>query len=485
MEITHKQAVNRMKDLAEEIERLSEKDELSLDQDTQLAEYHVEFEELDSYRSGLEREERLEQTRNIMKTMPGNVHKGDGFDLDPVGEPGSAPEPGGITKNPWDTDSMRSYPFDPETQASEFRSRALSAIEQMPGTTDARREGAANIIEKWDTADAKLARLAIATSSPAYVRAFGKYLKHGPNASSFFTEDEQAAMVRAMSLTNTEGGFLVPFQLDPTVIVTSDGSVNQIRQAARQVIATGDVWNGVSSGEVSFSWDQEAAEVSDDATTFAQPTVAIHKGQGFVPISIEALADEANVTQEVGSLLASGKETQDALAFALGTGTNEPFGIVVALTDGASQIDSITTDVLAIGDVYALDDALPARYRANASWLANRGIYNRVRQFDTAGGAGLWVQLAADVPARLLDRNVFESEDMDGVITALADNKALIYGDFSNFVIADRVGMTVETVPHLFATANNLPTGQRGFLAHYRLGSDSVNDGAFRMLDVT
>ena len=74
---------------------------------------------------------------------------------------------------------------------------------------------------------------------------------------------------------------------------------------------------------------------------------------------------------------------------------------------------------------------------------------------------------------------------MDGVINAGATNNVLIFGDFSNYVIADRVGMTVETIPHLFATANNRPTGQRGFYAFYRLGADSVNDGAFSMLDVT
>ena len=41
-----------------------------------------------------------------------------------------------------------------------------------------------------------------------------------------------------------------------------------------------------------------------------------------------------------------------------------------------------------LADVYTLQGSLPARYRSNASWLANNLIYNKVRQFDTAGGAG-------------------------------------------------------------------------------------------------
>ena len=75
---------------------------------------------------------------------------------------------------------------------------------------------------------------------------------------------------------------------------------------------------------------------------------------------------------------------------------------------------------------------------------------------------------------------------MDGVITALADNLMAIFGDFSNYVIADRVGMTVETIQHLLdGSTPSVPTGQRGVYAYYRVGADSVNDGAFSMLNVT
>jgi predicted phage gp36 major capsid-like protein len=44
--------------------------------------------------------------------------------------------------------------------------------------------------------------------------------------------------------------------------------------------------------------------------------------------------------------------------------------------------------------------------------------------------------------------------------------------------------MNVELVPHLFATANNRPSGQRGFYAWWRVGADSVNDAAFRLMNV-
>jgi HK97 family phage major capsid protein len=73
---------------------------------------------------------------------------------------------------------------------------------------------------------------------------------------------------------------------------------------------------------------------------------------------------------------------------------------------------------------------------------------------------------------------------MDGTITALADNLIAIFGDFSNYVIADRIGMTVEFIPQLFGS-NGRPTGQKGWFAYARHGADSVNDAAFRVLNVT
>jgi HK97 family phage major capsid protein len=474
---TDAKLVNRLKDINDEIARLAEKDTLAADDEVSFAEHSAEFAELEAEQKKLHRDA---QARHIAKAaaVPGRTLNGD-LNTDPFGEVESIETR--IKTNPWDLSEMRVYPNDPKAQTTELRSRAYAAIEQMEGASDDRRQAATKLLDRWDDKQGSISRLVLATSSPDYMSFWAKSLRYGPVAA--FTPEEVAAANRAMSLTDAEGGFLIPFQLDPTVIITDDGSLNQIRQVARQVVATGDVWNGVSSGAVAFSWDAEASEASDDATTFAQPTIPIYKGVGFVPISMEALQDEANVTGAIADLLAFGKNVQDAAAFATGAGTTEPIGIVTALTGGASVVTSVTTDVYAVADLHATKAGLPARYRPNSSWLANDAIYGLTRQF--AEPSGFWADLSGDRPPMLLSKPALESEDMDGTITALADNLVLILGDFSNYVIADRVGMTVETIPHLFATPNNRPSGQRGFYAHYRLGADSVNDGAFSMLNVT
>lgn len=486
MELTYNQAKNRLKDIDEELERLDAKADKTesrtlADEDQKYFDDLVgEAREVNAHVQKLERQQaKLELKRMGVKTNVGRLEGGsDTYDSDPLGEPDSIEE--GRFKNPWDTSEMR-MGLSPDERGTEFRARALTAVEKMQGADDGIRSAATKILERFDDKTGRLAQLALATSSPEYVRAFAK-LANSQGSLGSLAPEEQRAVQRAMSLTDAAGGYLVPFQLDPTVILTSNGSFNQVRQIARTVVATGDVWNGVSAGSVEWSWDAEAAEVSDDSPTFAQPTIPIYKANGFVPISIEAFEDAANVAQEVGTLLAEGKDELESRTFVTGTGIGQPTGIVTALTGTASEVASGTADTFAAADVYALDGALPARHRARASWLANRAIYNLVRRFDTQGGANLWTQLGADVPAQLLGRPVYEAEQMDGTVTAAAVNYLAIFGNFQRYVIADRVGTTVEFIPHLFG-ANRRPTGQRGWFAYYRAGADSVQDSAFRMLN--
>src|SRR5690606_15192496 len=116
-----------------------------------------------------------------------------------------------------DLREVRTFGRPQEEVAVELRARALSAIEKMQGASDNVRQAATRIVERYDDKQSTLARQVLATSSPAYLRAWSKLAR---NHQDLLTEDEKRAVaeVRAMSLTDTAGGFLVPFQLDPVVI---------------------------------------------------------------------------------------------------------------------------------------------------------------------------------------------------------------------------------------------------------------------------
>ncbi|MFZ0713162.1 phage major capsid protein [Mycobacterium sp.] len=111
---------------------------------------------------------------------------------------------------------------------------------------------------------------------------------------------------------------------------------------------------------------------------------------------------------------------------------------------------------------------------------ANLAVLNQLRQLTT-GSQFVFPELRNDQPT-LAGKPVDELSNMDSTLGAGAGNDpVLLYGDFSNFVVSQRIGSAVELIPHLFG-ANRRPTGQRGMYMYARYGSDSVNDAVFRML---
>lgn len=499
MELSHPQAVIRLQDITAELERLGAIESPTPEQEQQFDELTREFGQTDKHRRKLERDAALDRVRSSATAVdrrpsaldlrtergsnePGSQH-GDDYDRDPLLNPDDVRS--GRFRNPWDLSEVRTFSRSREEVTQELRARALCAVEKMSGTNDKVRSAATHVLESFDDVDGSIARMALATSSPEYLRAWSKVAMGRDNLMS---ADEQRALERALSLTDAEGGYLVPFQLDPTLVLTSVGTRNPIREISRKVVATGDVWNGVSASDVVWSWRPEEEEATDDSPAFGPLAIPNHKANGFVPISIEAMGDAQNITAEVGRLLARGKDTLEATALTTGTGVNQPTGIVTALVASAGGVSIVTAagETFALADLYSLDNALSSDFRSGAVYLANRGIYNLVRQFDTQGGANLWERIGADVPNQLLGRPAYEAENMDATWNpaVTGDNYVMIYGDFENYVITDRIGMTVEFIPHLFGPTRRMPTGQRGWYAWYRVGADSVNDNAFRMLNI-
>ena len=382
-----------------------------------------------------------------------------------------------VKQDPFDLSDLR---FD--ASPGEIRSRGLRAIEAGTFAKDDHRERAEHLVRSLDSSVAL--RIA-ATGSEEYERAFAKMLTD-PSGMSL-THDERDAFTRAASLTSNAGGYAVPAIIDPTLILTSDGSANPFRQISRVVSITNDKWRGVSTAGVTAAFAAEASAITEGSPTLAQPTVTAHRAHAQINYSFEIGMDYPGFTSDMLTLLQDAKDTLEATKFAVGAGdgSTEPFGIVTALAGGSSEINVAGSEgVFAAVDLYAMEEALGPRFRTNASWIANKAIYNKVRQFDTAGGASLWERIGAGMPSQLLGYNAYESSAMDGAwdVAATANNYIAVLGDFQNYVIADRIGMSVELVQHVVNGDGKL-TGQRGLLAWWRVGGDSVNDAAFTLLD--
>ena len=324
----------------------------------------------------------------------------------------------------------------------------------------------------------EIAKLVLSTGSPVYRRAFSKLSRSMFNESTAgLTTEERTAL--AIGVTTT-GGFAVPYTLNPTVIPSDNFSVNPFRSIARHVTLTGSTtWQGVSSAGITASFDLEAAEVSDDSPTLAQPTATLRMARAFVRFSMETDDDWAGMQTDIGRLLMDAKNGLEGSEFTTGSGTApHPLGILeTANTAGigtAAFVFTAGTAAFVIGDVYKLENALGPRWRPNASVVGNRATYNAIRQFDTAGGAGLFVNnlqqgLQSNVPipgdlggTRLLGYPTYEDSFMSSNVR---DDRtaSLLIGDFGSLII-DGVGMTIEPVPFMFHTSNNLPLASEGHI---------------------
>lgn len=356
---------------------------------------------------------------------------------------------------------------------------------------------ATRLLEQGPTGQRSIAaRWAAAAGSPAYRSAFAHLLADPERGHLLWNPEEahayrEAAAVnaelqqRSMSTTGANGGYMIPLSLDPAIMLTSDGSNNPLRQLARVVQTTTNAWQGVTSAGATSEWIAEATEVADGSPTLGSPSIPTFKGDSFVPYSFEVGMDAENFLSELSEVLVDSADNLQATAYTTGNGTTAPQGIVTGLAGTASEINSGGTEAIIAADAVTLQNALPARFSGNASWLGHIATLNTFAAFETTNGAVRYPSLQ-DNPPRLLTKRFYECSNMDSSINAAAtaNNYMLIYGDVrAGFIIVDRIGSTLELIPHLMG-ANRRPTGERGALLWFRTGSEVVVPQALRMLDV-
>jgi HK97 family phage major capsid protein len=341
--------------------------------------------------------------------------------------------------------------------------------------------------------DTVTARRILVTENEDYRSAFVKMVTE---VHPILTPEESRAMLawnefRAMGdWTNSAGGYGIPVFIDPSIILTAQESGNPFLQIAKQVTVNTNQWKGVTSAGVSWSFQTEAAAASDNSPTLAQPAIPVHMARGFIPYSIEVGMDYPSFASEMSGLLAAGYDELLVQKFTIGSGTGEPKGILTAISaTSADRVKVTTGGSIGAPDPYNVWKALPQKYRRKASWLMSIGVNNAFRQLGTAN---VYHASTVTLPEEWLDslfnKAVYESTYMPDVTTwtTTAEGQAIV-GDFSNFVIAKNGGMNVELVPQLFqqVTAGSgpaVPTGQRGWFAYARIGSDANNTAGFRLL---
>ena len=345
-----------------------------------------------------------------------------------------------------------------------------------------------------------------AKSDPDYLTAFGKVFGYGDfsRALMSMTDAERHAFARVTAAeeraalatgSGATGGFAVPQLLDPTVVLTNNGAVNPMRLVSRVETGISNKWEGVSSAGVTAQWVAEAVESTDGSPTLAQPDIDAHKANAVVTASIElagqlaaGTGDWARISQEVGRMFTDAKDRLECIAFATGNGSGRPLGIITALSTNTNVDVALDT----AGQINAVDlrntlKALPPRFRANAAWMMSLGTALDIQALGDDKLGNQTGSLRDDPFAwPLLNKPAYENSGFaDFVAGDTGGQNILVAGDWRNYLIYDRLGATVELIPHKFSTGNNMPTGERMWYLYWRTGGGILTANAFVILQNT
>lgn len=352
--------------------------------------------------------------------------------------------------------------------------------------------------EKFD--GSYIARRLLITEADAYRSAFAKYVS-AAGRQIFLTAEENDAVAQLQALENepiyramnenttTAGGFGVPVLIDASVILTSGAADAPILSVCRIEQITSNLWSGVSSAGMTWSYTTEGTEATDNSPTLAQPQVRIHTAKGFMPYSVEVAQDYPAFATEMGKIIDAGYNDLLATKTMTGSGTNEPFGVFVALSNATSVVTPTTDGSFGGEDIFRAWNALPERFRSRSQWVMSVSVQSKIRQFaasQAAVSAYFTIDLTGGVfrindrPVVLTDYAPAFSGSVPGT-TGLAN--ILAVGDWStSYAFVQRAGMSVETIPALLGSSNRFPTGQRGLWAWARNGANIVATNGARMI---
>jgi len=285
------------------------------------------------------------------------------------------------------------------------------------------------------------------------------------------------------------GGYAVPIDFNSRVIERMPGftmirpwafKLTTSRDMVSIPVGTGGDDQYTSAVRVTWVDETPTAGQSETNLTFGMENIAIHTVMATTPISRNMLEDAFfDVEDFLATKYAEAAGIDEDNRFLTSAGGASPLGILPgsANVGGLTEEDTGNANALTwdgagaavtkhglIGMVYAI----ASQYLPRARWLMERATVEEIRTMKDGAGNYLWEpDQQAGQPLMLLGYPVYMQEGMPSIA---ADAYPILFGDFSAYYIADRVGMTVERF--LGGTEAELNTVK--FVMRRRLGGQLV-----------
>ena len=294
------------------------------------------------------------------------------------------------------------------------------------------------------------------------------------------------------SLTNPDGGYLVPRDTSGRIIKKAQDYSPMRRYASVQMISS-DALEGLNdNGVITTGWVGETASRTATATTqLGMWKVPVHEIYANPQATQRMLDDsEINVESWLSGKLSEAFGQAEADAFINGNGVGKPRGILdrtLATTNDSSRAWGTVQKVKsgasgafvaspnAADSLINLMTALHPKYWAGAIFAMNRYTLGEVMKLKDDAGAYIWqpnFQMGA--AGTILGQRVDSS--FDHLPSLSAASKSIVFGNFeSAYQIVDRKGITILRDP-----LTNKP--YVGFYTTRRVGGDVINSEAYKVL---
>jgi len=261
----------------------------------------------------------------------------------------------------------------------------------------------------------------------------------------------------------SEGGYTVPDEFEHTLVEALQEE--NIMRGLVHVITTssGDRKIPLVTSKGSASWVEEEASIPESDDAFGQITLSAHKVGSMIRVSEELLHDSAfdlagYITNEFARRVGAAEEE----AIISGNGTHKPTGLLHATLGAETGITTAAVAAITADELIDLQHSLKAGYRRKACWIMNNACIKLLRKLKDGNGNYLWAPgLLAGQPDVLLNQKVLTSNYMP---LPAAGNKAILYGDYSYYWLADREGRSLQRLNELYAA-----TDQVGFKVTQRV----------------
>lgn len=345
--------------------------------------------------------------------------------------------------------------------------------------------------ERMDTIETKMKRPAqtdadtkeLTPGALEYKKSFFNFLRSGPGGQFELTEAGEKYMTERKALvSDTTGQILIPEEVE-SEIYRALPNINIIRGLATIRPTTSDRIRRRSLTEVAMGWGKLEldAEPTEQDVTPSEDWQYVEDLEGLARIGKDELADtdvalEAILVDSFSRARARSEET----AFIKGTAhaNQQPEGILNGST--VTRVQGKEADKICVDDILDLIYAVPAQYRRNGKILVPSTTELAMRKLTSAGDEKLYLwqpNVQAGQPATFAGYPVLAQEDI-GPLKASSACDIAIFGDIqAGYRIVDRMGMKVQRLLELWATA-----GLVGLLVSSRLTGGVIRADALRIL---